>query len=95
MSEDAPRPVQAAIRTELGAIFVSLKLSRRAWLVTSLSRAAGRRCRSIRFRPAISPACSDGSLSSRRKRERGRGGTSWFEAAIVPWFPGRALLSYC
>ena len=30
----------------------------------------GRRCRSIRFRLAISLACSDGSLSSRRKRER-------------------------
>src|SRR3954463_5374089 len=33
----APRPQQAAIRTDLGAIFVSLELSRSAWLVTSLS----------------------------------------------------------
>jgi hypothetical protein len=31
MPEDAPRPAQAAIRTELGAIFVSLELSRKAW----------------------------------------------------------------
>jgi transposase len=41
MSEDAPRPAQAAIRTELGAIFVSLELSRRAWLITSLSPEGG------------------------------------------------------
>ena len=32
MPEDAPRPAQAAIRTDLGAIFVSMELSRRAWL---------------------------------------------------------------
>src|SRR4051795_10991343 len=37
MPEDARRPAQAAIRTELGAIFVSLELSRRIWLITSLS----------------------------------------------------------
>src|SRR5712671_5309855 len=41
MPEDAPRPAQAAIRTDLGAIFVSLELSRRAWLVTSLSPGGG------------------------------------------------------
>ena len=41
MPEDAPRPAQTAIRTDLGAIFVSLELSRRAWLVTSLSPGGG------------------------------------------------------
>src|ERR1700681_4467606 len=41
MPEDTPRPAQAAIRTELGAIFVSLELSRRAWLITSLSPGGG------------------------------------------------------
>jgi hypothetical protein len=41
MPEDAPRPAQAAIRTELGSIFVSLELSRRTWLVTSLSPGGG------------------------------------------------------
>jgi transposase len=41
MPEDAPRPAQAAIRTDLGAIFVSLELSRRTWLITSLSPGAG------------------------------------------------------
>lgn len=39
MLEDAP--VQAAIRTDLGAIFVSLELSRRTWLITSLSPGGG------------------------------------------------------
>jgi transposase len=37
MPEDASRPAQAAIRTELGAIFVSMELSRKVWLITSLS----------------------------------------------------------
>src|SRR5690348_6085374 len=41
MLNDAPRPVQAAIRTDLGAIFVSMELSRRVWLITSPSPGAG------------------------------------------------------
>jgi transposase len=41
MLKDAPRPAQAAIRTDLGAIFVSMELSRRVWLITSLSPGAG------------------------------------------------------
>src|SRR5512144_1963485 len=41
MLNDAPRPAPAAIRTDLGAIFVSMELSRRAWLITSLSPGAG------------------------------------------------------
>src|SRR5213080_41666 len=41
MLKDAPRPAQAAIRTDLGAIFVSMELSRRTWLITSLSPGAG------------------------------------------------------
>src|SRR5215207_3223752 len=36
MSADS-RPEQSAIRTDLGAIFVSLELSRATWLITSLS----------------------------------------------------------
>src|SRR6476646_10014644 len=40
MLNDAPLPAQAAIRTDLGAIFVSMELSRRAWLITSLSPGA-------------------------------------------------------
>src|SRR3954451_24219276 len=41
MLNDAPRPAQPPIRTDLGAIFVSLELSRRTWLITSLSPGAG------------------------------------------------------
>jgi transposase len=41
MPEDVPRPGPAAIRTDLGAIFVSLELSRKTWLITSLSPGAG------------------------------------------------------
>ena len=41
MPEDASRRTQAAIRTDLGAIFVSLELSRRTWLITSLAPGAG------------------------------------------------------
>src|SRR4051794_7919436 len=41
LNDDASQPAQAAIRTELGAIFVSLELSRRTWLITSLSPGGG------------------------------------------------------
>ena len=41
MLKGAPQPPQAAIRTDLGAIFVSMELSRRTWLITSLSPGAG------------------------------------------------------
>ena len=41
MLNDTRQPAQAAIRTDLGAIFVSMELSRRAWLITSLSPGAG------------------------------------------------------
>jgi transposase len=41
MSADAPRLAQPAIRTDLGAIFVSLELSRKTWLITSLSPGGG------------------------------------------------------
>src|SRR6195256_7018940 len=41
MHDETPRPAQAAIRTDLGAVFVSMELSRSNWLVTSLSPGAG------------------------------------------------------
>src|ERR1044071_600134 len=41
MLNDAPLPAQAAILTDLGAIFVSMELSRPPWLITSLSPGAG------------------------------------------------------
>jgi transposase len=39
--QDAPLPAQAAIRVDLGAIFISLELSRSTWVITSLSPGAG------------------------------------------------------
>ena len=41
MQQVANRPEQAAIRIDLGAIFVSLELSRSNWLITSLSPGGG------------------------------------------------------
>ena len=41
MLNDALRPAQAAIRTDLGAIFVSMELSRRACPIASLARRRG------------------------------------------------------
>src|SRR5215218_9301831 len=43
MHAAAPGPEQAAIDVNLGAIFVSLELSRSTWLITSLSPAGGER----------------------------------------------------
>lgn len=40
MSVDT-RSEQTAIRTDLGAIFLSMELSRSVWLITSLSPGAG------------------------------------------------------
>src|SRR5471032_1186229 len=41
MQDDAPWPGPATIRTDLGAIFISLELSRSSWLITSLSPGSG------------------------------------------------------
>src|SRR5262249_55153088 len=43
MPEETPQPAQAAILTALGAIFASLELSRRTWLITSLSPGGGQK----------------------------------------------------
>jgi hypothetical protein len=58
MMQDHKPEDQTAIRTTLGAIFVSLELSRSTWLVTSLSRrVAGRRCQNILFLAATFRGC--------------------------------------
>src|SRR5919112_2276175 len=41
MSTSAPGPAQAATDVKLGAVFVSLELSRSTWLITSLSPGSG------------------------------------------------------
>ena len=63
-----------AIRTDLGAIFVSLELSRSKWLITSLSPGGGEKMskhtvRGWRRRRPADAVCS----SSRRRRGRGPG----------------------
>ena len=40
MPNSKPRPEQAAIRTDLGAIFVSMELSRSTWVITALAPGA-------------------------------------------------------
>ena len=47
------RCAETAIRVNIGAIFVSLELSRSTWLVTSLSPGAGEKMSGIRWRPGI------------------------------------------
>ena len=56
MSVD-PRSEPTAIRTDLGAIFVSMELSRSLWLITSLSRGPARGCPSTACAAAMSLGC--------------------------------------
>ena len=65
-----------AIQTDLRAIFASLELSRSTWLITSLSPGGGEKMSKHSVRAGdIGGLARSGSLSSRRKREGGRGGT--------------------
>lgn len=41
MQETKPQSEAAAIRTDLGAIFVSMELSRSTWVITALAPGAG------------------------------------------------------
>ena len=63
-----------AIRTDLGAIFVSLELSRSSWLITSLSPGGGEKMskhavRGRRCQPVAGALCA----TSGRRRGHGRG----------------------
>ena len=77
MPDDAPRPAPAAIRTDLGAIFVSMELSRRTWLITSLSPGAGEKM----SKHAVVAGDVAGLFAALRRAQaqgwrRGPGGTS-------------------
>jgi transposase len=50
------RQTPTAIRTDLGAIFVSLELSRSIWLITSLSSAGGEKMSKHSMRSGDVPA---------------------------------------
>jgi hypothetical protein len=65
-----PQPL-AAIRTDLAAIFVSLELSQKTWLITSLSPGAVRRCQNIPCQPAILPGFWRASRNFRTRRLQG------------------------
>jgi transposase len=52
VTADQPEP-PTAIRTDLGAIFVSLELSRSSWLITSLSPGGGRGASGAGTAPAL------------------------------------------
>src|SRR5215467_889536 len=73
MPEDARRPVQAAICTERGAIFVSLELSRRTWLITSLSPGGGEKM-SKHTVPASEVSALLGRFAELRRRAATRTG---------------------
>ena len=54
MSLDHHFEEPTAIRINLGAIFVSLELSRSTWLISRSRRAAARKCRSTAYPPGTS-----------------------------------------
>ena len=86
---DAPRPALAAIRTDLGAIFVSLELSRRTWLITSLSPGAGEKM----SQHAVAAADVSGLLRRfaelKRKAAARTGRATTRLPAALPWNAAR------
>ena len=96
MQTVADRPeAPTAIRTDLGAIFVSLELSRSTWLITRCRQAAERRCRSKWCVVAMWPDYWSALRDFARKRGRGRGRSFPFvviqEAGLDGFWIDRAL----
>ena len=73
---DHPSDGLAAIRTQFGAIFVSLELSRSTWLVTSLSPGKGEKM-SRHSVPASDVAGLLKLLADLKRRARARSGQSY------------------
>ena len=76
MSHDRPFTKTGAIHTELGAIFVSLELSRSTWLMTSLSPGGGEKM-SKRAIEAGDVAALLGRLAELRRKAQERTGTNY------------------
>lgn len=76
MQHAAARPEQAAIRVDLGAIFVSMELSRSTWLLTSLSPGAGEKM-SKHAMPSGDGAGLLAKLESLKDKARARTGKSF------------------
>ena len=68
-----PRQIPTAIRTDLGAIFISLELSRSTWLITSLSPAAGGKMSKHSMRSGDVPALL-GRFAQLREKAQARTG---------------------
>ena len=71
----APTEAPVAIRTDLGAIFVSLELSRSKWLVTSVSPGAGEKMSKFNVRAGDIPALLERFGDLQRKAEARTGQT--------------------
>ncbi len=88
MSLDHRCEEPTAIRSNVGAIFVSLELSRSTWLITSLSPGSGEKMAKYGISAGDLAALRRDSWGSSRRRSRGRenpfnrrhsgGGTGWF-----------------
>ena len=70
MSLDHRCEEPTAIRSDVGAIFVSLELSRSTWLITSLSPGSGENVGSMACTLGISPRCWRRSSGLSRRRSR-------------------------
>ena len=90
MPEDRPRPARAAIRTDLGAVFVSLELSRRAWLITSLSPGGGEKM-SKHSVPASDVSGLLRRFAQLKEKARARTGRDFPIIVIQEAGPGRLL----
>jgi transposase len=62
------RETSGAIRNELGAIFVSMELSRSTWLITSLSPGGGEKMSRHTLLPGTSARCWRVFRNSGRRR---------------------------
>jgi len=96
MSHDHEVHSQTAIRTDLGAIFVSLELSRKTWLITSLSPGGGERIsrHTVSAQDGLSGLLA--RLSELRAKARGRMGRDYrivliMEAGLDGFWVHRAL----
>ena len=76
MSASALGPAQAAIDVKLGAVFVSLELSRSTWLITSLSPGSGEKMSKHSVRGGDAAGLLD-LLAGLRARARARTGKAF------------------
>src|SRR5215213_121524 len=81
MSTSAPGPAQAAIDVKLGAVFVSLELSRSTWLITSLSPGSGEKMSKHSVRGGDAAGLLD-LLAGLRARAQARTGKTFPVIAI-------------